>query len=156
MIVSPRTPQEWASMTGFLRHHAQVQPSPDMKCLGWVTDDTNKLVIVVGLHGFMGGVAQIHLAFEPGWHFSPREMLRAVFDYAFNQTGREMLIGVVNSKNDSAMKMDLHLGFKELYRLPGMHDDGGDIVLLGMKKSECRYIAAPVPSIVIAEPETVQ
>jgi hypothetical protein len=36
--------------------------------------------------------------------------------------------------------MDLHLGFRELYRLPGMHDDGADLVLLGMTKSECRYI----------------
>lgn len=126
-------------MTGFLRHHASVQPATDTQCIGWVTDE-QKLVIVVGLTSFLGSVAQIHVAFADGWHFSPRSMLRAVFDYAFNKAGREMLLGIVNSKNLKAMRLDLHLGFRELYRLPGLHDDGGDIVVLGMRKNECRYI----------------
>lgn len=142
MIVVPRTPEEWQSLAGFLKHHAGVHPSADLQCIGWVSDEDKKLVIVVGFNGFMGSVAQIHLAMAEGWHFSPREMLRECFRYAFVTAKREMLLGVVNSRNDKAMRMDLHLGFRELYRLPAMHEDGGDIVLLGMKREECRYIDA--------------
>jgi hypothetical protein len=141
VIVVPRNKQEHHAMAEFLRQHALVQPTHDLVCMGWVSEDV--LVIVVGINGFLGKVAQIHLAFAPGWHFSPRSMLRAVFQYTFVTAKLEMLLGIVNSKNQRAMRMDAHLGFKELHRLPGMHDDGGDIVLLGMKKSECRYLREP-------------
>src|SRR5262245_16972170 len=113
-----------------------------MQCIGWVSDEDNKLVIVVGFDGFTGKVAQIHLAFAEGWHFTPRAMLREVFKYAYVTAQRELLIGIVNSKNEKAMRMDLHLGFREIMRLPRMHDDDGDLVLLGMTKSECRYLDA--------------
>ena len=142
MIVTASNHEEWQALTGFLRHHAGVQPSTDMQCMGWVSE--GRLVIVVGMNGFLGKVAQIHQAFAPDWHFSPREMLREVFKYAFVTAQRELLLGIVNSRNEKAMRMDEHLGFRELFRLPGVHDDGGDMVLMGMTKNECRYLDAAV------------
>lgn len=149
MIVTSRSQAEWQAMAGFLQERAGVQPSVDLRCIGWVSE--GKLVIVVGMHGFLGSVAQIHLAFAEGWTFAPREMLREVFRHAFIDAKREMLIGIVNSKNGRAMKMDAHLGFKELFRLPGMHDDGGDIVVVGLKKSECRYLSEPKGEPMVTE-----
>ena len=137
MIVLPKDQYEWHTLASFLQR-AGVQPSPDLRVIGWVSE--NRLAIVVGLNGFLGSLAQIHMAYAPDWHFTPRALLGEVFRYAFTQEKREMLIGVVNSKNTKALRMDLHLGFKELYRLPGMHDDGGDLVLLGMTKDNCRYL----------------
>lgn len=128
-------------MASFIFAHAGVHPSADLRCIGWAEDD--KLVIVAAFNGFVGKLAQIHIAAAPGWHFAPRSMLQIVFDYAFNQAGLEMLIGVVNSQNERAMRLDLHLGFKEILRLPGMHTDGGDLVVLAMKKSECKYLDKP-------------
>lgn len=142
MIVSPTNMQQWNQMATFLFAFGHVQPSPDLKLLGWVSG--GKLVIVVGLHAFMGSVAQIHVAFAPGWHFPPRRLLREVFRYAFEDTRRAMLLGVVNSNNDAAMKFDTRLGFTEITRLPGMHDDGGDLVLLGMRRDECKYLLPEV------------
>ena len=138
MIVLPKNDHEWRALAGFLQQHAGVHPSADLRVMGWVSE--GKLVIAVGLNGFLGKLAQIHIAFERNWHFSPRAMLEEVFRYAFIEMGREMLLGVVNSNNTKAMRWDQHLGFRELYRLPGMHDDGGDVVLLAMKKDECRYL----------------
>ena len=67
-----------------------------------------------------------------------------MFNFAFGteegQAAREMIIGVVNSKNVAALKYDLHLGFKELFRIPKMHDDDGDVVILGMTRDECKYL----------------
>lgn len=125
-------------MAQFLGAHAHVQPSPDLRCIGWVSG--GHLVIVVGLNAFIGSVAQIHVAFAPGWHFPPRNMLREVFRYAFGPAKREMLLGVVNSRNNAAMRFDMRLGFTEVTRLPGMHDEGGDMVLLAMRRDQCRYL----------------
>lgn len=138
MIVAPRTPEQAALTATFLEEYAGVQPSKDLVMIGWLEQDSLK--IVVGMHGFLGKVCQIHIAFAPDWHFSPREMLRVVFNYAFVTRGCELLIGIVNSKNEQAMRFDAHLGFKELHRIPGMHDDGGDIVILGLRKSDCKYL----------------
>jgi RimJ/RimL family protein N-acetyltransferase len=139
VIAIPRSQREWEAMAAFVRHHAGVLPNADARCIGWVSD--HKLVMAVTFQAFLGKTAQIHVAMVPGWHFTPRAMLREVFHYAFDTAKLEMLLGVVNSKNVRAMRWDMHLGFRELHRLPGMHDDGGDIVLLGMKKAECRYLA---------------
>jgi len=138
VIVLPQSQQQWQAMATFLQRGAGVAPGADLRVIGWVSDD--RLVIVVGFNGFIGKLASIHMAFAPDWHFTPRVLLDVVFGHAFNEAGREMLLGIVSSKNAKAMRMDLHLGFREIYRLPGMHDEGADLVVLAMKKDECRYL----------------
>ena len=138
MIVLARTQREWSTLADFLQEHAGVALSMDLRMMGWVTD--SELKIVVGFSGFIGKVCQMHLAMIPGFHFSPKAMLKAAFHYAFKDAKVEMVIGLVNSKNKEAMVYDKNLGFTELYRLPKLHDDGGDIVVLGMTKEQCRYL----------------
>jgi L-amino acid N-acyltransferase YncA len=138
MIVSPSTPQQWQALAAILHERAGVHPSADLRMLGWVSD--NELKMVVGFNAFIGKTCQMHVAMAEGFTFTPKAMLRACFDYAFNQAGCAMVLGVVNSQNEAAMRYDLHLGFKTLYALAGMHDEGGDIVLLGMTREECRFL----------------
>jgi hypothetical protein len=138
VIVTPTNQQQWLQCAEFLRQFAGVSHGFDLRCICWVTDD--QLKVVVGLTGFLGKVAYIHVAFAPGCSYSPKVMLQKVFHYAFTETNREMLIGIVNSRNVKAMRFNRHLGFKEIYRLPGMHDNGGDLVAFGMRREECRYL----------------
>lgn len=138
MIITPKNQKEWSVAAAFLGQYAHVAPSADMKIMGWVED--NRLKMAVGFNGFLGAVCQIHVAMAPGYHFTPKEMLRETFDYAFNQLMRAKLIGIVNSKNEKALKYDLHLGFVEEHRMQGMHDDGGDIIILGMTRPQCKYL----------------
>jgi hypothetical protein len=149
VIVAPSNTDQWLTMAAFLQEHAGVQPSPDLKVIGWVSED--KLVIVVGFNGWLGSLANMHVAYAPNWHFTPRQMLRECFRYAFITAKREMLLGIVNSKNIRAMRMDIHLGFTERFRLPGLHDDGGDLVLFGMAKDECIYHDDPAVETETAE-----
>jgi len=139
VIVYPKNQEQWALLARFLNEYAHVQPSADLKVMAYVTGQ-NRVLMVVGFNAFMGSVAQIHIAFAPGEHYTPKAMLPAVFNHGFNDFNRKKLIGIVNSKNERAMKYDLHLGFVEEYRMPGMHDDGGDIVILSMTKEQCRYL----------------
>lgn len=138
MIVAPSTPEQWRQLATILQYHTGVHPSADLKLMGWLTDGLIKLV--VGFNGFIGKVCQMHLTMTNDMHFSPREMLEACFKFAFEDMGCEMVLGVVSSANLAAMKYDTALGFKELYRIPGMHVDGADLVLLGLRKEECRYL----------------
>ena len=138
MIVSPQNPGEWSTLARFMHEFAHVQPTPDMAMIAWIDED--RVRIVAALTGFLGKLAQIHIAFAPGWHYSPRTMLKAVFNYAFVDRKLELLVGIVNSNNQRALQFDRHLGFHELYRIPGMHDEGGDVVVLGMYAHECRYL----------------
>jgi L-amino acid N-acyltransferase YncA len=136
VIAFPRTQTEWAEQAAFLREHALVQPSDGLRMMGWRQD--GRLVMVVGFDGFIGRVCNVHVAMAPGFAYTPRQLLDE-FASAFDQFGICKMIGVVNSKNARALRYDLHLGFKEVHRLAGMHDDGGDIVFLVLDKDDYRY-----------------
>jgi L-amino acid N-acyltransferase YncA len=138
MIVTPTTPQEWLTMASMLKEKAGVALTPTDVLIGWVYND--KLCIVVAFTSWLGKTCQMHVAMEEGYHFSPKDMLRECFKYAFGLAGREVVFGVVNSKHERTMKYDQRLGFKEVFRYPGMHEDGGDIVLFAMTKEDCKWL----------------
>jgi hypothetical protein len=139
VIVVPQSEQQLQAMAAFMQHYANVAPAVGTHFIGWVSEDDGKLKFLVCFNAFMGKVCQIHVAAVENWHFTPKQMLKATFDYAFSVLGRERLIGIVNGNNEKALKYDEHLGFKEAYRMPGMHDDGGDIVLMTMDRADCKY-----------------
>jgi len=138
VIVVPKDQKEYQAMVAFLQAYALVQPTADMQCIGWVTE--NRLRLCVGFNAFLGKTCQIHVAMEPGYEFTPKEMLEAVFSHAFVTLKRHLLLGIVNSNNRRAMRYDRHLGFKEVTRLKGMHDDAGDVVVFSMTQEDCRYL----------------
>lgn len=116
-----------------------VQPSADLQALFWANPKSNEIEWCIGYTSFLGKTCQIHVVnFDK--KYTPRRLLWAAFDYPFRQAGVETLIGIVNSNNQLAMKYDQNLGFKEVYRFKGMHDDGGDIVVFEMKKQDCRFL----------------
>ena len=139
MIITPRNQYEWAEMAKFLYEYAHVEPSPNLRMIGW-TDETDAIRCIVALNSFLGKLAQIHVAYHPGWHYTPRALLRAVFRYAFIDCKLKLLLGLVNGNNDKALTFDKHLGFRELYRMPQMHDDDGDLVVLGMYPDDCQFL----------------
>lgn len=139
MLIACRTPEERTTAAAVLFDHAGVQPCADMQALVWVNQETQQIEWVVGYTGFMGKVCQMHVV-NLSTRRAPRKLLKAAFDYPFNQLNLKTVLGIVNSKNDQAMKFDRHLGFKELMRLEGQHDDGGDLVVLAMDKDDCRWL----------------
>jgi hypothetical protein len=138
MIVSAATPEQWQLLAQFLHTHALVPPSPDLRPIGWVSG--GKLQMVVGFNTWLGSTCYGHVACLPDFRFCPRAMIEAAFRYVFETAQRKIVLVTVNSKNRRAMKMDQQLGFREFFRLPAMHDDGGDLVLMHMKREDCRYI----------------
>ena len=144
MIFAPKTSQDFKALAEFMRDKAFVQPTPDTRYIAWIDPGGGAIKMVVALNSFVGKTCQIHVAMRDGFSFTPRKMLEAVFEYAFDTAERELLVGVVNSKNKTAMAYDRHLGFVESHRLPGVHDDGGDVVIMTMNRSQCKYLKAKV------------
>lgn len=138
MLMVAITPEQRQLAAEILLREVGVQPCGDQQAIFWV-DENGQIDWVVGYTGFIGKTCQMHMVnFKEG--FTPRALIRAAFDYPFNQVGCEIVLGVVNSKNEKAMKYDKHLGFTEALRFPGVHDNGGDIVLFKMEKAQCRWI----------------
>lgn len=139
MIISANDDHTIEIARRILLDEAGVKSTADLRAMMWVNKDTFQIEWVVGYDGFIGKVCQMHVvktADKP----APRRMLWAAFDYPFNHAGLEIVLGVVNTKNEEAMNFNKHLGFKEMSRLPGVHDDGGDLVLFAMKKDECKWL----------------
>jgi len=145
VIIVPHTPQHNAVLAAFMQEHAYVKPTADAKYLGWANSNplSAELLGAVCFNNFIGSTAQLHVAMKDGYHYTPKVMLATVMDAAFNRFNLAKLIGLVNSRNEKAMRFDRHLGFVEEYRMPGMHDDGGDIVFLTMTRTQCRYLRQP-------------
>jgi hypothetical protein len=139
MLVGTTTPELKQLAAEILNKEIGVKPTNDLQAIFWANPETQIIEWCVGFDGFVGKVCQIHVV-NFSKKYTPRKLLFAVFDYAFNKTGVETLLGMVNSLNTDAMKYDQNLGFKEVHRFEKMHDDGGDLVIFEMKKADCRFI----------------
>jgi hypothetical protein len=121
-----------------LLEHVGVQPCGDLQALFWV-DEENKIEWVVGFTAFIGKTCQMHMVNLKGG-YTPKGLLFGAFDFPFNYLGVEKAIGILNSLNTKAVEYDKKLGFTEVVRLEGMHDDGGDLIVMEMNKADCRWI----------------
>ena len=139
MVVGAQTPEQKQLAADILFHEIGVKSTCDLQAIFWVNPETMQPDWCIGFDGFVGKTCQIHVVNRKK-KYTPRALLKAVFEYPFEKIGIEILLGVVNSKNLEAMKYDQNLGFKEVNRFEGMHEDGGDIVLFAMKKEDCRFI----------------
>jgi len=142
MMAFPNNQQQEMILAAFMEKHALIRHTSDAKYIGWVNANplSPELLGAVCFNTFLGATCQLHVAMKDDYHYTPREMLSTVMDIAFNRFNVAKLLGVVNSRNEKAMRFDKHLGFVEEYRMQGMHDNGGDIVIFSMTRTQCRYL----------------
>jgi len=138
MLVVANTPELKNIAIQILLNEIGVQPCGDLQAIFWANPQ-NEIEWVVGYTAFIGKTCQIHVVALKGG-YTPKQFLRAAFDYPFNQCNLEKMFGIVNSKNLKAMEYDQKLGFKEAIRFAGVHEDGGDLVVFEMNKADCRWI----------------
>lgn len=110
--------------------------STDFTAIGRVKD--GEIIGVVGYNNFTGTACQMHMAGEGG-RWMNRHFLDQAFWYPFVALKLAMVFGVVPSGNQTALKIDLKLGFKQLMYIPGAHPDGG-LHYLQMTRADCRWI----------------
>lgn len=111
-------------------------PTPWMKCIANVNRD-GKILGVVGFDAWNGASCEMHVAGEGNW--CSRELLFAVFDYAFNVAQLNVVLGMVPASNAKALRFDKHVGFTEVARIRDGAPDG-DMVILELRRENCRYL----------------
>ena len=107
----------------------------DNYTFGVVKDDT--LIGGFAFSNYTGPTVNMSAAGVGRW--CTHEFLNRCFSFAFNGLKCKRITVLVAESNAKALKLSKHVGFKEegLVRM-GEEEDG--LVLLGMLKSECRYI----------------
>ena len=109
-------------------------PDPN---LGMLTD--GKLIAGCVFNFYTGsGICMNVAASEKGW--LNRAFLRAAFGYPFRQLNCRRVTGLVRTDNVDAQRFDEALGFKREGLLRQADDDGCDLIVYGMLKSECRWL----------------
>lgn len=111
-------------------------PTPHLRCIANIRKD-GKILGVVGFDGWNGASCQMHVAGEGNW--VTRDLLIAVFDYVFRLADCSVVLGLVPSGNDKALRFDKHVGFIEVARVKHAHPDG-DLVVLQLRREDCRYL----------------
>jgi len=138
MIVYDEEQVDKTLLFAWLHARTLIDPSMDFRAIGYV-NHALQLIGVVGYNMFIGRTATIHFATDDSAAIT-RGFVRETFRKPFEEWGLEHLLGVVNSHNVKALRFDLHLGFREVHRIPGGHEDGGDLVVLQMDKVGCPWL----------------
>lgn len=69
-----------------------------------------------------------------------RQFLHAIFYNPFIAWGVRHITCTIEDENVKSLKLCKHLGFKQCGRLRQAAFNGGDIIIMGMLESECRYL----------------
>ena len=81
---------------------------------------------------------QMHVALDSP--IAARSLLSAAFSYPFIMLGLGVVVGIVPASNQRSLHHALHLGFEEKHRIKDGWEVGTDLVVMEMRKENCRWI----------------
>ncbi|MDA4845957.1 GNAT family N-acetyltransferase [Hoeflea poritis] len=110
----------------------------DAQCIGHERDGA--LVGAVGYDHFSHNACMVHLASDGTRRWLTRKFIRLAMAYPFNQLGCSRITCLVSSKNTESLRFTRHFGWIEEGRMRRASPDGGDFVVFGMLREECRYL----------------
>lgn len=132
MTVRAATSEEFA----YLTERTGYVPGSGFRAI--VQEVGGRVVGLVGFDGWTPGAVWMHVAVDvPG---ACRGLLRESFCYAFEQAGRSLALGMVRASNAPSRRLAERLGFSECGRLRDAWSVGEDVVLLEMRREDCRWI----------------
>jgi L-amino acid N-acyltransferase YncA len=101
--------------------------------------DSDRLRAVVAYSDYTGQAVTAHVASD-GSKFCTRAFLRVCFRYPFEQLKVARVTGLIAASNAASLHLASHLGFRTEGRMRDAADDGGDLLVVGMLRRECRYL----------------
>jgi RimJ/RimL family protein N-acetyltransferase len=122
----------------WLAERTQCALTDDFRAIEAV-DSSGAIRGMVGYGGWMPNSVQMHIALDTAVAF--RALLYPAFDYVFEQAARGVALGVIPACNTRSLALAKHAGFREVYRVREGWAAGSDVVLLEMRREECRWLA---------------
>lgn len=133
-FVSAAPPENCAGLAQILG----LAVTPQFRAIQAQREDTGEVVGMVGFDRWTDNAVELHV-----WFSKPnalRALLTPAFQFAFEQNGKGVALGVVGSLNSRALEMDKHLGFEEVARIKDGKAPGEDLVLLQLRKENCKWL----------------
>lgn len=142
MIITARTPEDYEVCRAYLRERGESPPEhTDWRVLA-VTDEAQRIVALATFDCFVGRTCYMHLEGFDGsdarWLTGP--FIRAVFKYLFIDVGVIQVFGPVDSRDERLLRMARYLDFEELHRVKDGWEDGVDLVMMSLRKENCRWL----------------
>jgi len=66
--------------------------------------------------------------------------LETAADFIFNQQDKRVMIAFIAGNNEKALKLNAHIGFEVIHRIPDGYEEGVDYVLMQLTKENCKYL----------------
>lgn len=122
----------------WLLDRAQVVASPAFRGIEAI-DDFGKIHGMAGFDGWTANSVVVSIALDNPGAF--RHLVHAIFEFAFVQARRGVVLATVKGSNTRSRKLCEHVGFREVYKIRDGVDVGEDLILFEMRREECRWIA---------------
>ena len=133
MIVRAMPPEHYP----WLAVRAQLTIGPEFRAIEAI-DDAGRILAAVGYDGWAPNSVSMHVALEhPA---ALRHILRPAFRIPFVEFNKGVVFGTVLATNEKALRLDLHVGFREVARLKDAWAPGVDVLILEMRREDCRWI----------------
>ena len=120
----------------------RLQESPWVGCysaIGVLDSNRSRLIAGVVYHGYDGtNIMQSTAADVPTW--CRPGVLRGLFHYPFVTLGCRRMTALIEESNARSLSVTEKLGFKREGVLREFASDGGNAIVLGMLRKECRYL----------------
>lgn len=130
------TSADQVRLTDWLCQRIGYEPTQHMRVIA--REDVNGRIIgAVGFDRWNGKSCEMHCAGEGNW--LSRELLGAIFRYPFEVAGCSVVLAIVDSANERALRLNEHAGFERVATIEGGHPDG-DLVIMQMRREKCRWI----------------
>jgi RimJ/RimL family protein N-acetyltransferase len=100
--------------------------------------DGDRILGMVGFDGWLDNACCVHVAIEHP--LALRHLLRPGFGIPFNECGFGVVIAKVLSTNERSLALVKHLGFREVCRGKDWVRPGIDLVVLEMRRDDCRFL----------------
>ena len=106
--------------------------------LGVLDKNCKGLIAGVVYHSYDGvNVIMSIAATDPRW--ARKGILKTIFHYPFTSLGCRRVTALVHEDNTRSQRLVTGLGYKREGSLREAADDGGDMLVYGLLKSECRF-----------------
>lgn len=128
-------PLDWP----WIKSELQIMQHEDTKGITAVDGDSFDILGCVVLDSWTPKTVTAHIVIKKPMVLR-HGFLEEAFNFVFNIADREVMIGTVLSNNEKALKFDKKMGFEEKYRIKDGWDKGVDLILIEMRKENCRFL----------------
>ncbi len=134
ILVRPAPPEHLP----WLAQRATLVVSPSLRAIEAVNERTGRVLGIVGYDGWLPNACAMHVAIEEP--VAVRRLIGPAFGIPFVELGLGLVLAWVLSTNERSLRFVRHLGFRETHRIRDGWRLGVDLVLLEMRREDCRWI----------------